>query len=395
MRIGVVTTSFPRHPGDPAGHFVGAHVEHLRAEGHAVDVVAAGDAEPRRHARGAGAPEAQAQERTVTRVPSRLFYRGGAPEALAAATLGAGAAAGLAIAARLAAATARRARGWDATCAHWLVPAALAAPLTRGPLLAVAHGGDVHVLRRAHLLTPVLLTLLARGTRLVFVTAELAALARAAVPPALRARFDAAALVRPMGVDVARLAAARDHTARPQPRRYALVLARLAPIKGVELAVRALSHVRAPVELVIAGDGPERGALERLARASGRAVRFLGEVSTLERDRWLAHADAVLVPSRRLDDGRGEGLPQAAIEALAAGVPLLASAAGGLAELAAPARVLPLEERDPRAWASALDELLAAPPARGALRALAATHDWPRVAAALRAHWRLPRSEPR
>ncbi|HEX7836646.1 MAG TPA: hypothetical protein VF469_04235, partial [Kofleriaceae bacterium] len=66
MKLGVVTTSYPRFPGDPAGNFVAAHVAALRALGHRVEVVAAG--EPGHD--------------DVLRVRSRLFYRGGAPDAL-------------------------------------------------------------------------------------------------------------------------------------------------------------------------------------------------------------------------------------------------------------------------------------------------------------------------
>ncbi|HEX8109082.1 MAG TPA: hypothetical protein VF516_15220, partial [Kofleriaceae bacterium] len=56
MQLGVVTTSYPRFPGDPAGNFVAAHVAALRALGHHVEVIAAGggatDNEPRDAARG-------------------------------------------------------------------------------------------------------------------------------------------------------------------------------------------------------------------------------------------------------------------------------------------------------------------------------------------------------
>lgn len=417
MKLGVVTASFPRFPGDPAGHFVASHAELLRRAGHAVEVVAAGDGvAPRRELRpgglaptplaDAGAGGADVAPLAITRVASPLFFAGGAPEAITAAGWRAALpAAGLT--ARLAATTAlvsRRAAGWDATAAHWLVPAALAAVSVRGPLLAIAHGGDVHLLRRAGLLAPALAALLGRRARLAFVSEELAALARAALPAPLRRRFDAATLVQPMGVDLAHFAGLAADTARPQPRPYALVLARLVPIKGVELALAAFSALaaagaparaagapaRAALELVIAGDGPERARLERLAAAdpatAGR-VRFLGALPTAARDAWLAHAAAVVLPSRRLPGGRGEGTPQVALEALAAGVPLLAAATGGLAALPPPARLLPEHDRDPRRWAAALADLLAAPPPPAALRAVVQPLDWPAVATALGEHW--------
>ena len=334
--IGVVTTSYPRWPGDPAGNFVAAHVAALRAQGHAVDVVAAGD--------GPG------------RIPSRLFYTGGAPDALERG----GTFAAIAFTARMTAAVARR--RWDAIIAHWLAPSALAALPSRVPLLAIAHGGDVHTLRRLRLLGPALHLLHARGARLAFVSDELRRIALAAAPRL--AGWLAGALVQPMGVDVAHFAGLARAPSDPP---IVLVAARLVPIKGVDVALAARDHLRTEVRLVIAGDGPERGRLH------GNAT-FLGAVDTAARDRLLERASAVVVPSR-IVRGRSEGTPLIALEALAAGVPVIGSRVGGLAEL-------PIEHVAPDApheLARAIDRLLAAPPAAGDLRARVAHLDWQTV----------------
>lgn len=338
LRIGVVTTSYPRFAGDHAGSFVAAHVEAMRALGHRVDVV--------------GAHE----------IGSSLFDGAGAPEQL---ERGRGYLRGALFTARLTAAITRRAKDWDLIVAHWLVPALAALPARR-PLLAIAHGGDVHTLRRLRLLGPALHLL--RDARLVFVSEELRALAR---------RPDA--LVQPMGLDV-------DHFARlarrPSPRPLVLVVARLVPIKGVDVAIAALAK-RTDVELVIAGDGPERARLERDAPAH---VRFVGAVDARARDELLGRASLVVVPSRVLPNGRSEGMPMIALEALAAGVPVVASAVGGLATLPAATRVRP---DDPRALAAAIDRVLASPPRTheaAELRASVSELAWPHVAARLLAH---------
>ena len=118
LRLGVVTTSYPRWPGDPAGNFVAAHVAALRALGHSVEVIAAGD------------PATQAAPE-VTRLPGEgLFYTGGAPDLLERAPLR-NAATAARFAARLARTVATRARRWDAIIAHWLAPSALAADMGR------------------------------------------------------------------------------------------------------------------------------------------------------------------------------------------------------------------------------------------------------------------------
>jgi len=366
MHLGVVTTSYPRFPGDPAGNFVAAHVAALRALGHRVEVIAAGGpagAGPVRRIGGLG-----------------LFYAGGAPDALERSPLRAGLAAA-AFTARLTAAVAASARRWDAIVAHWLAPSALAALPAGRPLTAIAHGGDVFTLRRLRLLGPVLGALHRRGARLVLVSEQLREVARAAAP-ALAGWLDAA-LVQPMGVDAARFAALPRAPSDPPT---VLCAARLVPIKGVDVALAAMRHVQAAARLVIAGDGPERARLARdVARSPGAAptaldATLLGEVPTDRRDGLLSTASVVVVPSRITPGGRTEGTPAIALEALAAGVPVVASAVGGLCGLAGRAGVQLVPPDDPRALAGAIDRALAASLPPAALRAAVADLDWREVA---------------
>lgn len=360
LRIGVITTSYPRASGDPAGGFVGEHVRALRALGHEVDVIAAGDGDGR----------GPAGEPRVTRVPGALFYRGGAPDRLERAPLRAALpAASFTLRLAAAAAARARARAWDTIVAHWLAPSALVALPLAAPLVAIAHGGDVHTLRRLRLLAPALHALRRRGARLVFVSEHLRSLARAAAPPLARWLDDA--LVQPMGLDLARFAALPRAPRTPPS---ILVAARLVPIKGVDVALAAFAQLRAPARLVIAGDGPERAALAARAPAG---VELLGEVDTRRRDELLREASVVVVPSRVTAGGRTEGTPAIALEALAAGVPVIASALGGLRERPG-ARLVPPE--DPRALAREIERALAEPPTPDELRRAVADLDWRAVA---------------
>jgi glycosyltransferase involved in cell wall biosynthesis len=106
---------------------------------------------------------------------------------------------------------------------------------------------------------------------------------------------------------------------------HVLVASRLAVEKGVETAVEACA--RAGLPLVVAGNGPLAPAL----RAAGGA-RFVGRVSQVELANLRAHAALALVPSRS-----AETFGLAAAEAMAAGVPVVASAVGALPELVDPA----------------------------------------------------------
>jgi glycosyltransferase involved in cell wall biosynthesis len=371
VKVGVVTTSYPRFAGDAAGGFVAEHVRSLQAIGHSVDVIAAGD-------------DNDAPGITRVRAAPGLFYSGGAPDALEAGAASARDA--LAFTARLAAAVRRRAPAWDGVVAHWLAPSALAALSTRGPLLAIAHGGDVHLLARARLLAPALAALAARRAKLVFVTAALRDLARAAVPPSLARWIDRHAIVQAMGVDLARFAAIPAAPAASRP--TIAVLARLVPIKGVDVAIDAMAALAAPVRLVIAGAGPAAAPLaERAARVAartGHAIELAGALDAERRDRLLATAALVVVPSREMP-ARSEGAPVTAIEALAAGRPVVACATGGLADLPPPVRLVAPD--DPAALARTIAAVLAAPPAPDLCRAAAAPRAWSIVATRLHDHW--------
>src|SRR5262249_34579054 len=98
---------------------------------------------------------------------------------------------------------------------------------------------------------------------------------------------------------------------------------RLAPEKAPEVLLRAAEGL--DVVVLLAGDGPLRTHLEREARSG--AARFRGFVP--EVGRVLAAADVLALPSRT------EGLPMAVLEAMGAGVPVVASAVGSLPEVLA------------------------------------------------------------
>jgi glycosyltransferase involved in cell wall biosynthesis len=146
---------------------------------------------------------------------------------------------------------------------------------------------------------------------------------------------------------VQRTFAERSHAADG---RFAIVAARLTPEKGVADAIAACRAAGRP--LVVAGDGPQRAELEALA--AGADVRFTGLIGADELAALRAQAAAALVPSRY-----AEILPLAALEAMAAGLPVVASRAGGLAEvvpeegLHAPGDSAALAERMQALWGDA------------------------------------------
>ena len=146
-------------------------------------------------------------------------------------------------------------------------------------------------------------------------------------------------------------------------------VARLERRKGIDLLIGAFAaaHAAAPaLRLLVVGDGPEREALAACARERGveRAVRFVGEQRDVRP--WLAAMDVFAAPSRT------EGLGIALIEAMAAGLPVLASRVGGIPEVIGSClcgELLPPEAGS--AWRDAMLKLAADPGARAALGATA------------------------
>lgn len=136
----------------------------------------------------------------------------------------------------------------------------------------------------------------------------------------------------------------------------------LSPQKGHDLALRALASIPAPARLVIVGEGEERARLETLARETGVAGRvtwagFRPDVAAL-----LPGFDLILAPSRH------EGLGTAVLEAMAAGLPIVASRVCEFPEMLMEGRagiLVPAE--DAGALGQAARELLADPGRRADL----------------------------
>lgn len=121
----------------------------------------------------------------------------------------------------------------------------------------------------------------------------------------------------------------RSYSARP--RRIALV-ACLRPEKRIDVLIAAAPRILArypDAEFLIVGDGSSRDALVALARSTGAGarIRFLGHRDDVPS--VLAEADAFVLPSQ------SEAFPNSIIEAMASGLPVVATAVGGIPELVA------------------------------------------------------------
>jgi len=303
VRIAILSTSFPRRDGDPAGHFVAAEADALSRAGHSVTVIApgAGDAREGMQVAWVRDGEAFGWPGALPRLRRRPWRAVGVGRFIVGA---------------------RRAledRGpFDRVIAHWMVPCAWpVATSVNAPLEVVAHGSDVRLLLRAPSLfrQRLVAALLDHGAAFRFASGELRdALATHDERLATRGRVELPVLALD---GVPTRDAARSELGIPAGAPLVVIVARLVRDKRVDVALDALALLANP-RIVVVGDGPERQALER--RFS--EVRFVGSLPRPRALTWLAAADLVVSASRH------EGAPTVVREARALGVPVVTTRAG-------------------------------------------------------------------
>lgn len=367
MRLLVVTSSYPRFAGDIAGRFVMEWAEHLRRRGHQIRVLTWRDST----ARGAPLDSSIKVARVPYALPSyeTLFYGAGTPENLrenpARALLAVPAAA--AMLGRIMWQMAR----WrpDVVVGHWLVPAGLlartAGRLTGTPSLVVGHSGGVHML--GGLPKPVgaaLASFLTSGPTTVPSLPLAEKLGRLATS-------GRTTTVLPMGFDLPSGLGSPDSNEGSSGsnergdsrggRRDWLCMGRLVDIKGVDLAIEAFARAELPGEptLHIAGDGPERARLERVAVDRGARVEFHGFVTGRHRERLWRDCGFAIFASKTLDDGRHEGLPVSFLEACSRGLVPLCAPIPGVGAYLVDRGLQQVDERHPAAWAERVEKLAA------------------------------------
>jgi glycosyltransferase involved in cell wall biosynthesis len=258
--------------------------------------------------------------------------------------------------ARFTARAQRSARAWEIALIHahfgWSAPyAAALARATGVPLLVTFYGSDASApppMRYRHVLE--------QSQRVIavseYVTDRLRALGFTGPIELIR-----------NGVDLSRLTPRTSAPTLAQGRRL-LFVGRLVEVKGADVLMRAMPAVLAKhpdTRLELIGEGPERQPLGRLARQLGieRAIRFRGGVDHHQVLEAMARAHAVVVPSRVMPGGQAEASSMAFKEALALGVPAIATASGGLTEACPPALRQELAAPgDPTALAGAIMSLL-------------------------------------
>jgi glycosyltransferase involved in cell wall biosynthesis len=401
----MVTTSYPRFPGDGVGSFIEPIAKGMAARGHEVHLVAPWH-------------PALTRPKVDEGVHFHFFrYAPVAPLNVFGYATGLKADTQLRLAAWMMAPLAIASGSWKtmrvaqkrrATIlhAHWVIPAGVIASLAspRLPLVVSVHGSDVFVAERNQAARAAATAAFRRAGWVTACSDDLRLRSINLGADAGRAETVA------YGVDAARFAPnprVRDEVRRELGVGDApLVFAagRLVRKKGFEHLIDASGLLRAAfptMNVVIAGEGDLRDELKTRAdaAASGR-VRLIGFRSQDDVGRLSAAADVVVVPSVRDEAGNVDGLPNFALEALATATPVVATRIGGLPQViddGVTGRLV--VERDPKALADAIRDVLSHPAhARDygvAARAkVIREFGWPRVAERFEAAYERARMSP-
>jgi len=378
MNICMLTTSYPKYPGETTAPFIEEIAAGLARRGHTIHLVAPFHRDVQR-----AQVERGVHFHFFRYSPWRALNVWGYAEALRADVGLRGRvliAAPLALAATVRAllqltkapapgATTDCVAPFDLVHAHWVlpngVPAALVARLRGLPLVISLHGSDVYLAERA-----IPLTLAAAGAfrAAQSVTACSGDLQRRALR--LGARPGSVEVI-PYGVDPQFFqpdeqagAFVRAELELAQDTPLIIAVGRLVYKKGLTFLLEAMPRIRARhpnAMLVVGGYGDLREELERRAQAIGIAanVRFPGQLSRERTARYISAADVFVVPSIRDQNGNVDGLPNVLLEGMGAARPIVASDLAGIPEvITGGEHGLLVPERDAEALAAAIIRLL-------------------------------------
>lgn len=219
----------------------------------------------------------------------------------------------------------KRLPDYDIVHAHWLIPQGIIQSCFNKPYVVTGHGGDVTSLNKG-IMRRLKIRCLKRARRVTVVSGHLKAKVQELVP-------DLQPDVISMGVNASAYGKQyfQANYFGQGNRKAVLFVGRLVEKKGVTYLISAMKQLDAL--LVIAGDGPLREQLQEQACDMEVETVFLGAKTHDELKQVYASADVFAAPSVTAKDGDQEGLGLVILEAMASGLPVVASDSGGISQL--------------------------------------------------------------
>ncbi len=214
---------------------------------------------------------------------------------------------------------------YDIVHAHWLIPQGIVQSFFEKPYIVTGHGGDVTSLNKG-IFRRLKIKCLKRAKYVTVVSEHLKNKIQELV---LEIQPD----VIPMGVDISKFGRQyrKENYFNQGDRKVVLFVGRLAEKKGVKYLIEAMKNINAL--LVVVGDGPLREDLKKQAFEIEEKVLFLGAKTHEELKVIYASADIFVCPSITAKDGDQEGFGLVMLEAMASGLPVVASNSGGITQL--------------------------------------------------------------
>lgn len=250
----------------------------------------------------------------------------------------------------------KNAKQYDLVLSNWLIPQGIVSSYVPGvPYYLVGHGGDITSLNKG-IFRKLKIRCLKKASGVVTVSEPLMQIAKDLYPNQHTA-------VISMGCDMQMFGERyRQEQYFDQGNRSVILFAgRLVEIKGVQYLIKAMQYIPNAL-LIVVGDGSQREELERLAKScygSDDVVRFLGAKTHDELRYIYASSDVFVMPSITLESGQKEGFGLVGLEALASGLPVVASDSGGISSLIKDEyNGFLVEEKDEKAIANRVNMLL-------------------------------------